>query len=80
MRDMGVFSGQLLIRSFDRAERVYNAMKCRGYALGYALKNIPKKNKTMVLQDFIFLFIVCLSCATFRFIDVYALLTGFFGR
>jgi cobalt/nickel transport system permease protein len=31
MRHMGSFVGQLLIRSFDRAERVYNAMKCRGY-------------------------------------------------
>lgn len=27
----GVFSGQLLIRTFDRAERVYQAMKLRGY-------------------------------------------------
>jgi len=31
MRHMGSFVGQLLIRSFDRAERVYEAMKCRGY-------------------------------------------------
>ncbi len=31
MRHMGSFIGQLLIRSFDRAERVYAAMKCRGY-------------------------------------------------
>jgi len=31
MRDMGSFLGQLLLRSFDRAERVYQAMKCRGF-------------------------------------------------
>jgi len=31
IRHMGSFVGQLLIRSYDRAERVYNAMKCRGY-------------------------------------------------
>ena len=31
MRHMGSFVGQLLIRSSDRAERVYAAMKCRGY-------------------------------------------------
>jgi cobalt/nickel transport system permease protein len=31
MRHMGSFLGQLLIRSFDRAERVYAAMRCRGY-------------------------------------------------
>jgi len=76
MRDMGSFSGQLLIRSFDRAERVYNAMKCRCYVP----QNIPQKKKTLVLQDFIFLFIVCLSCATFRLVDINALLTGFLGR
>jgi len=76
MRDMGSFSGQLLIHSFDRAERVYNAMKCKGYTI----KNIPQKKKTLVLQDYIFLFIVCLLCAIFCFIDVNAVLTGFFGR
>jgi cobalt/nickel transport system permease protein len=31
MRDMGVFLGQLLLRSVDRAGRVYDAMKCRGF-------------------------------------------------
>jgi cobalt/nickel transport system permease protein len=31
MKHMGSFVGQLLIRSFDRAERVYEAMKLRGY-------------------------------------------------
>jgi cobalt/nickel transport system permease protein len=80
MRDMGSFAGQLLIRSFDRAERVYNAMKCRGFASGYTLQNIPQKKKTLVLQDIIFLFIVCLLCATFRFIDTNTLLTGFLER
>lgn len=31
MRDMGTFVGQLLLRSFDRAERVYQAMLLRGF-------------------------------------------------
>lgn len=31
MKDMGSFLGQLVLRSFDRAERVYQAMKCRGF-------------------------------------------------
>ncbi|MDR1914647.1 MAG: cobalt ECF transporter T component CbiQ [Clostridiales bacterium] len=31
LKDMGVFVGQLLLRSFDRAGRVYQAMKCRGF-------------------------------------------------
>jgi len=80
MRDMGSFSGQLLIRSFDRAERIYNSMKCRGYSSEYALQNIPQNKEMLVLQDFIFLFLVCLLCALFRFVDVNALLTGFLGR
>jgi len=31
MRHMGSFVGQLALRSFDRGERVYAAMMCRGY-------------------------------------------------
>lgn len=31
LKDMGPFLGQLMIRSFDRAERVYQAMNCRGF-------------------------------------------------
>jgi cobalt/nickel transport system permease protein len=31
MKDMGSFLGQLLLRSFERAERVYQSMKCRGF-------------------------------------------------
>ncbi len=31
MKDMGFFIGQLLLKSVDRAERIYHAMKCRGF-------------------------------------------------
>ena len=31
LKDMGNFLGQLIIRSFERAERIYFAMKCRGF-------------------------------------------------
>ena len=31
MKDMGSFVGQLALRSFDRGERIYAAMICRGY-------------------------------------------------
>jgi len=31
LKDAGIFLGQLVLRSFDRAERVYNSMKCRGF-------------------------------------------------
>jgi cobalt/nickel transport system permease protein len=79
MSDMGSFSGILLIRSFDRAERVYNAMKCRGYMSGRTIQNISQ-NKKLSFNDFIFLFAVCLLCATFRFVDINALLAVILGR
>jgi len=37
LRDMGSLAGNLLLRSFDRAERVYQAMLCRGYGAGGSL-------------------------------------------
>jgi len=39
IKDMGSLVGQLLLRSFDRGERVYFAMKCRGYSGDY--KYVP---------------------------------------
>ncbi|MDR1622885.1 MAG: cobalt ECF transporter T component CbiQ [Synergistaceae bacterium] len=35
MKDSGSFLGQLILRSFDRAGRVYQAMKCRGFQEPY---------------------------------------------
>ena len=47
MRDMGSFLGQLLLRSTDRAEQVYYAMKCRGFHGMY-----PGKTKSApVIED-----------------------------
>jgi cobalt/nickel transport system permease protein len=76
MRDTGSFAGQLLIRSFDRADRVYNAMKCRGYAL----QNIPRNNRMLALNDIVFFVIVSSLCVTFRFVDVSGLFAGVAGR
>jgi len=76
MRDMGSFAGQLLIRSFDRAERVYNAMKCRGYAL----QNIPQNKRALKLSDIIFFTVVFVFCITFRFVDVNSLVGGIVER
>ena len=33
LSDMGTFLGLLLLRTLDRAERVYQAMECRGYGI-----------------------------------------------
>lgn len=68
MKDMGSFAGQLLLRSFDRADRVYNAMKCRGYALlGF---NISDRKLTQ--GDAAFLAATCGLCVFFRFVDIYS--------
>jgi len=42
IKDMGSFVGQLLLRSFDRGERVYFAMKCRGFSGDYRYVPTPK--------------------------------------
>lgn len=46
LKDMGSFLGQLILRSFDRAERIFHAMKCRGFEGGLAFSDrerIPGK-------------------------------------
>ena len=66
MKDMGSFTGQLLIRSFDRADRVYNAMKCRGYAM----QEKTRSKICLKYSDLFYLIFVLLFCITFRIIDV----------
>lgn len=75
IKDMGSFVGQLLLRSFDRADRVYNAMKCRGYAL----KSIVRNDKKLTRGDWVFFAVICLFCITFRFIDANTILAGILG-
>lgn len=61
--DMGAFAGQLLLRSLDRAERVYYAMKCRGFSGDYHFVKPQKILKT----DLLYFFIVLASCLLFKF-------------
>ena len=72
--DMGSFVGQLLLRSIDRASRVYAAMKCRGFqgAAGYA----PKRRATG--KDVVFCALVCGLALAFRFADFTGLMGGLF--
>ncbi len=72
MRHMGSFVGQLLLRSFDRAERVYSAMKCRGYAL----KDGCRIGGPMKANDYCFLVITCGLSLLLRFVDI----PGMFSR
>ena len=64
--DMGVFIGQILLKSFNRAERVYNAMKCRGFNGEYPITN----NRTIKTKEVIYTIIICLTFIVFRFINI----------
>lgn len=75
MKDMGTFVGQLLLRSFDRAERVYAAMVCRGYRDVRRSAPIRKLSR----GDIAYLVIVSGLCVLFRTVDVTQLLTDFLG-
>ncbi|MDR3259409.1 MAG: cobalt ECF transporter T component CbiQ [Fusobacteriaceae bacterium] len=66
IRHAGSFVGQLLLRSVDRAERVYAAMKCRGYGL----YNIRLTSKKMKPWDIGYCIFVCGFCVLFRFYDI----------
>lgn len=59
---MGSLIGQLFFRSYDRAERVYQAMQCRGYTL----QPLPLEKRSFSKADFLFLFLVCGSSLLFR--------------
>jgi len=67
MRHMGSFVGQLLLRGFDRAERVHAAMRCRGYSL----KHIPQARRHVDYMDVLALTAVCLPAVLLRFITVW---------
>ncbi|MCL1918574.1 MAG: cobalt ECF transporter T component CbiQ [Peptococcaceae bacterium] len=66
MRHMGSFVGQLLLRGFDRAERVHAAMGCRGYSL----KSIPPPRRQLRSSDVLMLAAVCLPALLLRFFMV----------
>ncbi|MCL1790662.1 MAG: cobalt ECF transporter T component CbiQ [Peptococcaceae bacterium] len=66
MRHMGSFVGQLLLRGFDRAERVHGAMCCRGYSL----KHSPPARHRFRGADVLALATVCLPVVGLRIVGV----------
>jgi cobalt/nickel transport system permease protein len=66
MKHMGSFVGQLLLRSFDRAQRIYDAMQCRGYP-SFARAAFKKR---LAASDWLFLFMAVGSSVLFRLADV----------
>ncbi len=76
MRHMGSFVGHLLIRSADRAERVYAAMKCRGYPN----RRGGSRTGPFRLWDGVFLFGVTGMIVVLRVVDVSAVVAACCGR
>jgi len=67
MKHMGTFVGQLVLRGFDRAERVHLAMRCRGYSLS----NLPPAPQRFKVADALALAIICIPAILLRFIEVF---------
>ena len=66
IRNMGVFIGQLLLRSIDRAERIYFAMKCRGFNALYR----PAAEIKLKPADFAYITCVCGILLVLRFVNI----------
>ncbi len=66
MKHMGNFLGQLILRSFDRAERVYQAMKCRGFQGVYC----GKYQGGVTTTDTLFTALALALLLLFRFFNV----------
>lgn len=66
MKDMGIFVGQLLLKSFDRAENIYYAMKCRGYDGNY----LYAKPDTIRKNDWIYVIVMCTILILMRFFNL----------
>jgi cobalt/nickel transport system permease protein len=73
---MGSFLGQLLLRSVDRAERVYRAMKCRGFS-GVYHADAPRALRP---ADIAFLLAVPAALACLRFFNLSLFIGRFMGR
>ena len=65
LKDMGSFLSQLILRSFARVDRVYRAMKCRGY--GTEMTIATQKFSMDAFQWAITIF-CCLGLVLLRFI------------
>ncbi|GHU42012.1 cobalt ECF transporter T component CbiQ [Spirochaetia bacterium] len=73
MKDMGSFMGQLLLRSIDRAERVYYAMKCRGFTGAY-----HSGTRQIKFGDILYMVIITALCLLCRFFNLSMMLGYFF--
>ncbi len=75
MKDMGSFLGQLILRSFDRAERVYVAMKCRGFQGAY----FGKRRSGFGLVDWMYAILSICSFVFLRYFNISLFFGGLVG-
>lgn len=66
LEHMGVFLGQILLKSFERSEEIYIAMKCRGFNGCYPIVY----EKKFGLKDYAYVFILCISFIFIRTINI----------
>jgi cobalt/nickel transport system permease protein len=76
MKDTGSFLGQLLLRSFDRAERVYQAMKCRGFDGVYRAAAVRRLRPS----DWAYIFILSGGMIALRCFNLSLFLGGLAGK
>lgn len=76
LKDFGAFLGQLLLRSADRAERVYHAMQCRLYGAAQNPQNRRGTAQKFTMGDGLFLLVGAGSAVLFRLFDLPAWLGG----
>lgn len=62
IKHMGSFTGHLIFRGFDRAERAHAAMRCRGYSLYHA----PPARRRFMISDAVALAAVCFPAIILR--------------
>lgn len=75
MKDMGIFVGQLLLKSMDRAERVYQAMRCRGFTGVYDYIPLPK----LTGKEAVYLLGLSAAFVLLRFFNLSLLLGSLFS-
>lgn len=74
-RAWGSLAGQLLLRSIDRAQNVYESMQLRGFCGTFNLNGRAGN----VLPSACFAVAACVYCVVFRTVPVFELLGGMFG-
>jgi cobalt/nickel transport system permease protein len=70
LKDLGSFLGQLIIRSFDRAERIYHAMKCRGFEGRIAFS----EHRSITLGGWLYVILMTGIILIFRLVNISVLI------